>query len=455
MPALPDAVVGNAYRSREPWETLKSLTALGSRMAGHAGETAAARFLERRFADVGLRDVTTDEFAINRWERQGSSLTVETDSVERAFTTDNECIALPGSPAAAVDATLVDVGYGLPADFADADVDGTVVLVTSGAPPGHDRWVHRNEKYARAIDGGAVGFLYVSGQDRCLPETGCISFDGEPGPIPGLGLSHEVGYRLRLFCEETDVDVGLSVDCRTTPSTSQNVSGVLGPERGEEILVTAHYDSHDISEGAGDDGCGTAVVTEIARLLQQVESDIGTRVRVVAFGAEEVGMLGADHWADTHDLSRVKCQLNVDGIGDSGRLKVNDNGFEAVAEAFSEVADHLAVPVKHEAVVRPHGDQWPFVRRGVPGIMAGSAGDGRFPHAHTHSDTIDKIDPRDLVSLAIALASGVYRLAERDREIPHVNPDTIRDSMHPDYEAGLRAEGRWPWEPSPAPTSEH
>jgi len=445
MPILPDSVIADAYRSETPWTVLKQLTASGDRMAGHPGERNAATLLEQRFKTIGLDDITVDEFDIRGWKRGTTTLTVDKAPVDRTFSGVNEIIALPQSPPADLNGELVDVGYGRPADFEQAELQGKIVLATSGAPDGYGRWIHRNEKYARAVDHGATAFLYASDSEGVLPETGSISFTHESGEIPGFGVSYEVAHRLRLLNETNTLTVTLNSDCSGFPATSQNVSGSLGPDTDRQVLVTAHYDSHDIAEGAGDNGCGTALMVELARLLEQVADDLETRVRFVAFGAEELGMLGAEHWLQTHDGDRVKCQINIDGVGNSETLKVNNNGFEPVARTFNAVADELHSPIESEAVIRPHGDQWPFVKRGIPGIMTGSAGDGRFPYAHTAADTIDKINPRDLVSLAIPLVCGVYRLTDANLSVPHKSTNAIQAALHPDYESGLRAEGRWPW----------
>ena len=72
-----------------------------------------------------------------------------------------EAITLPYSPAtrpAGIEAELVNVGCGVPEDFARVGrrLKGKIAMVTSESPAYYHRWVHRAEKYARAVKAGAV-----------------------------------------------------------------------------------------------------------------------------------------------------------------------------------------------------------------------------------------------------------------------------------------------------------
>lgn len=62
------------------------------------------------------------------------------------------------------------------------------------------------------------------------------------------------------------------------------------------MYVTAHYDSVPFSPGANDNGSGTSVMLEMARVLKSVPSD--KEIRFIAFGAEELGLLGSSHYVD-------------------------------------------------------------------------------------------------------------------------------------------------------------
>jgi len=84
------------------------------------------------------------------------------------------------------------------------------------------------------------------------------------------------------------------VTATTEPGESRNVVGHAGPDTDERLLLLAHYDAHDIAEGALDNGCGIATVATAAGIL--TEADLPLGVDVVAVGAEEGGSSVRSSW---------------------------------------------------------------------------------------------------------------------------------------------------------------
>jgi hypothetical protein len=65
---------------------------------------------------------------------------------------------------------------------------------------------------------------------------------------------------------------------------------------------------------------------------------------------------------------------------------------------------------------------------------------------HTHADTLDKVDLRDLRAHAVSVGEAVCAAAEADREIPRRSPEDTRELVDEGYERELRVGGRWPYE---------
>lgn len=440
---LPTSVVGNVYTSDYAWDVLERIVEVENRMAGQKGETEGAELMAAIMRETGLDAVEIAEFDVPGWWRGTATLTVDHGRA-RTYDLAHQVVGLPGSSAGVADAELVDVGYGTEAEFEETDVDGRIAMVSSDAPE-DERWRHRMEKYASAIERGAVGFIFRNHVEGCLPPTGEVGYHDRPGEIPAVGVSRELGARLERYCEDDPVQADLAVECRNEPATSRNVEGAVGPDTDEEVLVTAHVDSHDIAEGAVDNGVGCALVAEVGRLLADVEDELETRIRFVVFGAEEIGLQGAYHWVTTNDLDAVKCVLNIDGAGRSGPLKIRSNGFTDVEDAFESVTDDLELPMVVDDTVSPHGDQWPFVEHGVPGVMVSTEsgeGGGRG-WGHTHADTLDKVERHDLRDLAAAVTGAALRLASADRAVEGRTPAAIHDALSKGYERELRVGDRW------------
>ncbi|MDZ7702747.1 MAG: M28 family peptidase [Halobacteriales archaeon] len=432
------AWIGETFTSDAGWELLAELVDIGNRMAGTAGERAGAEATAAALEAVGARDVRLDEFDIQGWTRGTSEVRAGDETLD--------CIALPRSPAGEATAELVDLEYGVPEDFEAADLTGKIAMARSDVPDYHDRYIHRREKYYHAVEAGAAAFVYRNHVEGQLPPTGSVGTGDDPiGDIPAIGVSSEVGARLsRRYGGEP---VTVSVDADAHDATSQNVHAELGPDTDERVLVTSHVDAHDIAEGAMDNGAGTAMVLEVARALAQREAELDTRVEFVVYGAEEVGLVGSEHYADAADHGAIKAIVNNDGVVRGRTLDLLTHGFDELDAAAERVAERFDHPVSKTPELGPHSDHWPFTKWGVPGyhVTSKTAGTGRG-WGHTHADTLDKVDRRNLAEQAVLLTELTVDLAGDDVEVPHRAPEAIAEQLEDEDTAeGMRVIGDWPY----------
>jgi Zn-dependent M28 family amino/carboxypeptidase len=432
--------LGRAWTDETPWDILTALTELDHRLAGHEGERRAAELAAEALRDAGARDVHTTGFDLPVWTRGDCSLRV-TAPTDREF----EAVALPYSPAGDARGRLVDVGYGTADEFDGVDVEGAVVLASTDSPPG-GRLVHRMEKYGRAVDADAAGFVFYNHRDGQLPPTGSLRF-GREGEVPAVGVSTETGDWLQEYADRGG-EVALSVDARTEPGEGTNARGVLGPDTDEEVVVLAHHDAHDIAEGALDNGCGVATLVAAARVLDDLALD--ATVRLATVGAEEVGLQGASALADDLDPESIRAVVNLDGAGRYRTLRAFLHGTDAFADVLDAVGDDTGHPVEVRETVHPYSDHWPFLRAGVPVLQLHSVTPERGRGwGHTHADTRDKADSRNLREHGMLAALVVRELAREDAGFPRLNEDVLRDRLDDDgMRPGMEAAGVWPpdWE---------
>ncbi|WP_135805655.1 M28 family peptidase [Halorussus marinus] len=431
--------IGETFTSDAGWNHLEDLVDIGDRMAGSEGEREGAELTRDALESAGARNVRLDEFDIQGWTRGDSEIRAGGDSLS--------CIALPRSPAGTAAGELVDLGYGLPEDFEDADVEGDVVMVATNVPSHYDRFVHRREKYYHAVEAGAAGFVFKNHVEGCLPPTGSVGTEDDPiGDVPAVGVSKEVGARLARRYDGEEVAVEVEADAHD--ATSQNVHAELGPDTDEEVLVTSHVDAHDIAEGAADNGAGTAMVVEMAKALAAREDDLDTKVHFVAYGAEEVGLVGSGYDAEKRDFESVKAVLNNDGVVRGRTLSVYTHGFDALEEAASEVGDAFGHPMTTIPEQGPHSDHWPYVQWGVPGVhLMSETGDEGRGWGHTYADTLDKIEVRDLREQAILLTELAVAVADETFEVAPKDPTEIATALEAEDKAeGMKIIGDWPYD---------
>lgn len=451
--ALDRALCGDIWAGDAAARLLETLCVdYGGRFAGSADYRGAAEALAGQWRAAGLADVHLEEFPIIGWERGESALTM-TAPATRAL----PCIALPPAPACDIEAEALDLGYGLDPDFAAAGdaVKGKIVLVRAGAPPGQ-RPSHRLEKYIRAQQAGAAAFLFFDGEPGMLAATGSLHSDPD-GPfetlLPGAGLAYEIGLELTRWLSRGPVTLRLRMTNRARRDVSWNVVGDLrgasAAGSGPQVLVCGHLDGHDIAQGAIDNASGVVAVSEVARALAGQADALGGSVRFVAYGAEELGMIGSYAYAASHraELDDLRFIFNLDCVGTSGPLGLYLQNCSELTPIFRRLGQEMGGDYSVQEALIPFSDQFPFTLEGVPSAFIATGGGGPRGWGHTAADTLDKVDVRAIRNAAAVVARLVVRVAG-DRAWPgrRRTPDETRAALQAQgVEAQLRLLGAWPF----------
>jgi len=185
------------------------------------------------------------------------------------------------------------------------------------------------------------------------------------------------------------------------------------------VLISGHFDSWDVGQGAHDDGGGCIVAWEAVRLLKQLNLRPRRTIRVVLYTNEENGLRGGTAYRDAHRAELAKHMLAIES--DSGIYR--PEGFGLAATASPQVRADLEEIAKLLSGIRanriaPNGggaDIGPLMREGVPGMSLDVDGTHYFDIHHTQADTLDKIDPQDLAHCVAAMAVMAYTVAD----MPH------------------------------------
>lgn len=444
------ALISEIWTSNEAYQSLVELCdRFGSRFGGTEGERQAARFLGEKMKGYGLENVHAEEFEYPGWIRGSARLGV-IEPVHREL----ECLALPGCVSANVEAELLCLGHGTPGEFEyHADqINGRIVMTTNKSPAYVRRYMHRHEKYSRAVAAGAVGFIWMKDEGGYLVETGSLSFT-EATSVPGVAVSKEVGETLVRLSRRGPVRVRLVTQNIMKKLLSWNVVGEIpGRERPEKVVVTgAHFDSHDISPGAMDDGAGTMVMLETARALAMHRQNIGKTLRFVCFGCEELGLWGSRRYVEQHqdELACMEFMLNLDTAGREGDKGLALQGCTELIGPLRGMIRDMKESVIVDNYVGLYSDMHSFAVAGVPSAMIFPM--GQRPErgfGHTQADTLDKVSPRQLRTDAILIARLLLRLANLpDWPGRHRSKDELKRIYKADsLLAVLTMEGRNPFE---------
>ena len=120
----------------------------------------------------------------------------------------------------------------------------------------------------------------------------------------------DFGYDSVTVQEFTCNVLGLPTTCRNVIAVK---TGMTNPRY--QIIVGGHLDTVEDCPGADDNGTGTAAVLEIARVLQDVETNL--TFIFILFDGEEVGMQGSWYYAGLAAAARehIVLMFNIDMIG--------------------------------------------------------------------------------------------------------------------------------------------
>ncbi|MFN2202932.1 MAG: M28 family peptidase [Caldilineaceae bacterium] len=381
-----------------------------TRHSGTPEERAAFEYVRAKLDEYGLKTSLLDHPALISYPLE-SSLAV----IDEAGNILAEYPTLGAAYSASTDeleASLVDVGFGAPEDYAAQDVRGKVVLVNGLASP--------TAAYA-AEEAGAIGQIFIN--DDHLHYMIVSSIWGTATPesahripsTPSLSVVEADGHDLRARVQGGAVQVRLrSRIFMAWQQTPILIGELQGHHADEFVMFSGHLDSWEV--GAMDNGSANSTMVEVARLLAQHQEELYRGLRLIFWSGHSHGRYSSstwyvdNHWEDLYD--HCVAHVNVDSTGARG------------ATFYGSFPAHLELGRFGEEIVGAHTGQTSQARRmsragdmsfngvGLPAMFmslsqvplsdedtdyvsqaTGKLFGGKMPWWwHTSYDTIDKVD---------------------------------------------------------------
>ncbi|GAB5414839.1 MAG: M28 family metallopeptidase [Congregibacter sp.] len=441
--ATAQQLIDTALDSDLAYEIVESLTTdIGPRLAGSDDEARARGWGARLGEELGFDRVRVEEFRMPFWERGESRLVLTSPYELELYAT-----ALGGSANSdgLVNAEVVYFRSAYELSKATdeslrgkiAFVDGDPMVksqVGAGYGAANQRrrvgWQHAERAGAEALVVRSVG----SSSHR-FPHTGMMSAktvgdhsDGQQekvwSTIPVMAISNPDADQLRRLHRKNETlkltlqsEAGFKGDV----SSGNVILELTGRDKPDEIvLIGGHLDSWDLGTGAIDDGAGVAITTAAAALIAQLPERPRRTIRVVMFGAEEVGLLGARAYAREHADEAKDHVLATEsdfGAGTIWQLVSNVNpDADTAIDAIGRLLAQLDIVRGGNKVPGGGPDISPLVPLGVPTVRLNQNGMDYFDLHHTPDDTLDKIDPDNLRQNVAAYAALAWLAAELDVE---------------------------------------
>ncbi|MCB0598541.1 MAG: M28 family peptidase [Lewinellaceae bacterium] len=290
---------------------------------------------------------------------------------------------------------------------------------------------------------GDLGTVFVSGA-RTGGDWGDARKEGVY-VVPQATLAVEHYNRIFRLLQK-GIPVKLSMELKgayANPDGMEHniIAEIPGADLKEEIVMFgAHFDSWHAATGATDNGAGSTVMMEVARILQEVIEETGVRprrtLRLALWTGEEQGLLGSRGYAGQHfaefpegtynpqslkpEQAKVSAYYNLDnGTGKVRGVYLQGNAdvapiFRAWLQPFKDLeagtlslsntggTDHLA-----------------FDAVGIPGFQFIQDPMAYFTRTHhSNMDNVDHLVEADLKQAATIIASFVMHTAMRDEMLP-------------------------------------
>lgn len=420
---------------------------LAGRAPGTAGYASSAVYAEEQLQELGLlpagpaggwrQDVPLRQSTVVEDE---SSLSVWTPIGTHTMRYDQDFYlgADPLRERVEIElAEVVFVGFGVSApdlgydDYAEADVDGKVVMYLNGAPahfPSNERAYYSSgaTKAAEAIARGAIGTMtfwapddprlrwdvnaarskrgaYAWLDDNGTPNRGDTRLMGSASlnhaAVEALFQGAYVSLEDAIAAAQEGIPQSVLMATRVSITTatshrdvdSWNVLAKLegsDPElRDEYVTYVAHIDhfgvgvevdGDDVYNGAHDNASGTAIVLEIARAFANLPEAPRRSILFMIVTAEEWGLLGSDYFVQnpTVDQSNLIANFSLDMPFLFHPLRdIVPYGAEhsSMGGSVAQAAEHMGISIGPdpipEQVLFIRSDHFSFIRQGIPALF--------------------------------------------------------------------------------------
>lgn len=400
-------------------------TEVGQRLAGSDAEARARDWAVAELSELGFDAVRIEPFEIPFWSRKSESVAVISPSPQPLIAT-----ALGGSAATPVGGVTGQVvRFQNLAELQAAPiskVDGKIVfiderMIKTMDGSGYGMAVRKRSQCAQsAADKGALACLIrsVGTQPHRMPHTGIMARDGAEGAAAVAAISGPDADQLaRLLARgPVTVSVDIQTEIKTNAPSGNVIAELTGTDLADEIvLIGCHLDSWDLGTGALDDGAGCGIVVGAAMLIADLPERPRRTIRVVLYGAEEVGLFGATAYAREHGDNLDKHMLASESDFGAAPIWRFQTRFGEAALPYARKIQSLLMPLgvtpaDNRATGGP--DIGVLARSGVPVVSPGQNGMDYFDYHHTPDDTFDKIKPDEFRQNIAVYAAFTYIAAE-------------------------------------------
>src|SRR5690554_262355 len=207
------------------------------------------------------------------------------------------------------------------------------------------------------------------------------------------------------------------------------------------LIIDGHYDTKN-GPGTNDNGSGTVLIMELARLLANVPTKYS--IKFIHFSGEEDGLIGSNYYVNNTVIPQnldIKLVLNIDEVGGVNGMNNNSivcerdqNNYPSTNNAASYTAtNQLAASIElysnlsTEISYAYASDYVPFQSNGE--IITGLYEANETPYAHGPNDVLSNMDPNYLFEVTKGTLGAAMFFAEVDFNALNIDSYAINPSI--------------------------
>ena len=278
--------------------------------------------------------------------------------------------------------------------------------------------------YQDILENGAVGFITYDGNanyaDEDIDQRELRPYVSKGNKIPGVNINAKSAIAL-INSEPKTAKIVLKQ--KEKKGKSHNVILDMPGECEEYIVLTAHYDSTSLSQGAYDNMSGSVGLLALAEKFMSREHRYG--LRFIWCGSEERGLLGSKAYCAAHEeeLKKVVLNVNLDMIGCiMGKFIACCTSEEKLVHYIQYFASLEGFGIKANQDVYS-SDSTPFADKGVPAVSFARIAPNNTATIHNSYDTMKVMKMEHMQKDIAFIGKFVETMANAkqcpvDREIP-------------------------------------
>ena len=243
--------------------------------------------------------------------------------------------------------------------------------------------------YQDLLENGAVGFITYDGNanytDSDIDQRELRSYVSKGNKILGVNINAKDAITL---IKKNATVARIALDQEEYVGKSHNVIVDLPGQRPEYIVMSAHYDSTSLSQGAYDNMSGSVGILAAAEYFSKNPHSYG--LRFIWCGSEERGLLGAKAYCRDHEeeLKDIVLNVNLDMIGCvMGKFIACCTTEEPLVHYIRYLCSELGFGIAVRQDVYS-SDSTPFADKGIPAVSFARIAPNNTATIHNSYDTI-------------------------------------------------------------------